>query len=335
MALPDSLLLKALSYTVVSVMNAIPITNTCQFFSQYKILKHKQEMKTQTIYTRSKYILIVTMMILLIMNACGKSDAPLPDQQKTGQFSIEFDNIVGEETLGFEPRVYKNAQGELFRIKTLQYFISNIKLYKADGSAHTVPQEDSYFLINGADRSSRFTKVKVPEGDYTKVEFIIGVDSLRSTMPVEKRTGVLSFNPGEGHEGGAMYWGWNSGYIFFKMEGYCDLIADNQQGDPTGNKQFRYHIGGFGGYSSPTLNNIKKITVDLNKAGIAQVREGLRSNVHLFVDILKVFNGPHTFSIATHPNVMFSEYSTHIASNFPHFFSHDHTENFVRNENEL
>lgn len=287
-------------------------------------------MKTTNKYC--KHFIVV--LLCLVFTGCKKDKVNI-DATKKAAFSIEFDNIVGEETLGFEPREYTNAKGEKFRIKLLQYFISNIELYKADGTKYTVPQEESYFLINGADRTRRFATVNIPEGDYTKVSFLVGVDSLRNTMPVEKRTGVLSFNPEEGHEGGGMYWGWNSGYIFFKFEGYCDLISDNQQGDPTGNKQFKYHIGGFGGYSAPTFNNIKKVTVDLNLAGIAQVREGFRSNVHLFVDIMKVFNGPHTFSIKEHPNVMFSEYSVNIANNFPSMFSHDHTENFVKNESEL
>lgn len=266
--------------------------------------------------------------------SCGL-DVQEPDIAKEGEFSIEFDNIVGEETLGFGTREYVNAKGETFTVNLLQYFISNIKLTASDGSEYIVPQEESYFLINGEDRSTRFSKVVVPEGDYTQVKFILGVDSLRSTMPVEERKGVLSFNPDEGHAGGSMYWGWNSGYIFFKFEGTCDLISDDPAGDPTGNKRFRYHIGGFGGYNAPTLNNVKEITVNLNNAGVAQVREGFRSNVHLFVDIIKVFNGPHTFSIPEHSNVMFSEYSVNIANNFPSMFTHDHTENFVRSEQEL
>ena len=275
------------------------------------------------------------LLTVILTSSCSKNNAPEPDADKMGQFSIEFDNIVGEETLGFEPRSYTNAKGEKFRIKQLQYFISNIKLYKNDGSSYTVPQEESYFLVNASDRTTRFTRVRVPEGDYSKVQFVLGVDSLRSTMPVEKRTGVLSFNPESGHAGGGMYWGWNSGYIFLKLEGYCDLISDNQQGDPTGNKQFKYHIGGFGGYNAPTLNNIKTITIDLQSAGIAQVRAGMRSNAHLFVDIMKIFNGPNAFSIVAHPNVMFSEYSVNISNNFPAMFSHDHTENFVKSEDEL
>lgn len=270
-------------------------------------------------------ILLITAIIILAV-ACKKDDTP--DPEKTGEFSIEFDNIVGEDRLYFDDYTYKNAKGEEFKIKVLQYFISNIRLYKGDGSTYTVPQDDSYFLIKGDNKDTRFTKVVVPEGDYTKVEFVLGVDAARSKMNVEDRKGVLSFDPVDGHNG--MYWGWNSGYIFFKLEGICDLISDDQQGDPTGNKQFKYHIGGFGGYSAPTINNIKTVTIDLNKAGNAQVREGFRSNVHLFVDIMKVFNGTHAFSIAEHPNVMFSDYSVNIANNFPSMFTHDHTENFVK-----
>lgn len=265
---------------------------------------------------------------VILTASCKKND--IPDPEKTGDFSIEFDNIVGEDRLYFDDYNYKNSKGESFSIKILQYYISNIRLYKEDGSSYTVPQGDSYFLVKGDDKDTRFTKVKVPEGNYTKVDFVLGVDAARSKMNVENRTGVLSFDPAEGHNG--MYWGWNSGYIFFKLEGYCDLISDDQQGDPTGNKQFKYHIGGFGGYSAPTIDNIKVITIDLDKAGTAQVREGLRSNVHLFVDIMKVFNGPHTFSIVEHPNVMFSEYSVNIANNFPSMFTHDHTENFTKGE---
>ncbi|WP_439487911.1 MbnP family protein [Algoriphagus sp.] len=279
-------------------------------------------------------VLFLCVSAILILSSCIKEE-PGIDLTKTGEFSIEFDSIVGEETFGLEPRQYTNAKGEVFSIRTLQYFISNIKLYTESGEEYVVPQEDSYFLVQAQDRSTRFTKVRVPEGDYTRVSFVLGVDSLRNTKPVEERPGVLSFDPSQGHEGGGMYWGWNSGYIFFKLEGTCDLISDDQQGDPTGNKQFKYHIGGFGGYSAPTINNIKEISLDLNQGGIAQVREGLRSNVHLFVDVMNVFNGQHTFSIPQHPNVMFSDFSVNIANNFPGMFTHDHTENFTRGENEL
>lgn len=53
---------------------------------------------------------VLTAMIILLLTitgACSKTEAPTPDEEKTGQFSIEFDNIMGEETLSFEPEFIK------------------------------------------------------------------------------------------------------------------------------------------------------------------------------------------------------------------------------------
>lgn len=274
---------------------------------------------------------LLTICTILLLASCSKKSDPTPEfeEKNLAPFSIEFDNIVGDRTFSINNAgsLYTNAVGEKFSISMLQYFISNIKVATADGKTYTVPQDKSYFLINGADKTTRFTKVEVPEGDYTKVTFTIGVDSLRSTMDLSKRTGVLDPAAGGGHDGGGMYWGWNAGYIFFKFEGNSSVISDDVNGDPTGKKQFKFHIGGFGGYSAPTINNIKTITIDLNNAGIAKVRKDRQSNVHLFVDVMKVFNGKNSFSIAAYPNVMFSDYSVNIATNLTELFTHDHTEN--------
>ncbi|RZL47925.1 MAG: hypothetical protein EOO93_24810 [Pedobacter sp.] len=282
--------------------------------------------------TYKQFITIIASFILIIsISACSKNSDPTPafDETKLAPFSIEFDNIVGDRTFSINntASLYTNSTGEKFSISMLQYFISNIKVTTADGKNYTVPQDKSYFLISGADKTSRFTKVEVPEGDYTKVTFTLGVDSLRSTMDLAKRTGVLDPAAGGGHGGSGMYWGWNAGYIFFKFEGNADAISNDVNGDPTGKKQFKYHIGGFGGYSAPTINNIKTVTIDLTSAGIAKVRKDRQSNVHLFVDVMKVFNGKNSFSIAAHPNVMFSDFSKNIATNLTEMFKHDHTEN--------
>ena len=268
---------------------------------------------------------------MFALAACSKNEEVVPEFVNTNlaPFSIEFDNIVGDRTFSINNTgsLYTNSSGEKFSISMLQYFISNVQLATADGKSYVVNPDSSYFLISGSDKATRFARMRVPEGDYTKLTFTLGVDSLRSTMGIDKRTGVLDPAAGGSHDGGGVYWGWNSGYIFFKFEGNSPVISDNVNGDPTGKKQFKYHIGGFGGYSAPTINNIKRITVDLNTAGIAKVRKDRQSNVHLFVDVSKVFNGKNSFKIAEHPNVMFSDYSVNIAANLAEMFRHDHTEN--------
>lgn len=266
-----------------------------------------------------RYILLISSCFLLF-TACKKDNDSIDNNGELVPLSLEFDNIVGGQNLFLNTTNYTNAAGETFNVSFLQYFVSNIKLHRTDGTAYTVLQDSSYFLIKESDPATRFANVRVPAGDYNKVSFILGVDSLRSTMDISKRTGVL--DPSGGHDDG-MYWGWNSGYIFFRMEG----ISPAAPLDASGQRKFRYHIGGFGGYSAPTINNIRTITLDLTTSGIAQPRAGRRANIHIMADIMKLFNGPATVSIAANSTVMFSNYSTTIADNYSRLFVHDHTEN--------
>ena len=264
--------------------------------------------------------LIVLLVSIIFFAACSnKNSDPTPDATVKSTLSVQFDNIVGDRNLQLNTGTYTNATGEQFTVQLVQYFISNIKVTDAAGKQYVVPQDSSYFLVKESDAASQFVKVKVPEGDYKTLTFTLGVDSLHNTMDISKRTGVL--DPTGGMDG--MYWGWNSGYIFFKMEGTSPQAAV----DPTGIRKFRYHIGGFGGYSAPTINNVKTVSVDLSARGIARVRAGRESNIHMMVDLLKMFSGNTNISIAANPQVMFSSFSVNVANNYTAMFSHDHTEN--------
>lgn len=270
-------------------------------------------------------LIIATIIVTVMVFSCSKKiNEPAYNTAVLAPLSIEFDNIAAGQKLQLNTTDYRyrNALGESYNVQVLQYFISNIKVHKADGTTYTVPQDSSYFLINEKHPESRFARVKVPEGDYTKITFTLGVDSVRNTMDISKRTGVL--DPAGSMEN-SMYWTWNSGYIFFKMEGYSPVAPTSQ----TSPNKFYYHIGGYGGYSAltPTINNIKTITKDLTQRGVAQVRKERNANVHFFVDVDKIFSGKNKVSIATHYSVMFSEYSVNIADNFQEMFTHDHTEN--------
>ncbi len=268
-----------------------------------------------------RYTCIYALLILGGLYSCKKSNTgPGTNSTTRATLSVQFDNIAGDRNLQLNTGNYTNASGEQFSVSLLQYFISNISVKTTTGTVFTVPQDSSYFLVAEADATSQFVKVRVPEGDYSSLSFVLGVDSLRSTMDISKRTGVL--DPAGSMDNG-MYWGWNSGYIFFKMEGNAAAAPV----DPSGQHKFRYHIGGFGGYSAPTINNIKTITLDLSNAGVARVRSNRESNVHIMVDILQVFNGAPKVSIAANPTVMFSDFSVTIANNYQHMFRHDHTEN--------
>ena len=230
--------------------------------------------------------------------------------------TIEFDNRVGEDDLELL-KDYVNSAGESFQISKLNYYISNITLATAEGNIFIVPQDSSYFLVmEDNDESQRVQIRNIPSGNYNKISFTIGVDSLRSTMDVSKRYGVL--DPAQGHDG--MYWTWNSGYIFFKMEGTSPASPVEQD------NKFYYHIGGYGGYEAPGINNIRTTTLDMGSA-VAQVRPEKNPQVHLHVDVLEFFSNPTTISIADHSLVMFAEYSTTVSANYVNMFKYHHVHN--------
>ncbi len=263
----------------------------------------------------TKRILSIALFSAIFATSCKKDDDPTYNPNVKADLTVEFDNVVGSSDLALNTGSYTNAAGETFNVTKLKYYVSNFVLTRTDGTVYTVPQDDSYFLVDESDESTHEPLLSIPEGEYATISFLVGVDSTRSTMDLSHRTGDLD----PAGVGADMYWTWNSGYIFFKMEGTSS--ASPMGGD------FMYHIGGFGGMTSTTINNIKKVTLDLTARGVPQVKSGKETNIHLMVDILKMFNGTSNVSIAANPMVMFDPYSTTIANNYSAMFRHDHTEN--------
>ncbi len=269
----------------------------------------------------SKYSFLAILIVVVSFLGCIKAQVePEIDPSRKGTIVLNFDNVAGTRDLKFGES-YTNAAGEQFSLDMFQYYISNIKLKTEDGREHVVPQDESYFLVKEQDANSQLITLKnVPEGNYNFVTFTIGVDSLRNTMDVSKRIGVLDV--GNAEMGKGMYWSWNSGYIFVKAEGLSPQVAPG----PDGQRKFRYHIGGFGGYSSRTINNIKAKTLDLGRDR-AKVRQGKAPEVHIVVDVLKMFSGTTTISLATNPTVMFSPFSVNVANNYVNMFEYHHVHN--------
>jgi len=261
---------------------------------------------------RFSYLISIPFLFFSLMSCDDDDSSP----QGEGQLTIEFDNHVGEEDLELN-QDYTNTNGETFQLSKLNYYISNIKLKTNDGKEYIVPQDSSYFLVMENEEESQEVTIKhIPAGDYNQITFTIGVDSLRSTMDITKRQGVL--DPAQGHDG--MYWTWNSGYIFFKMEGTSPAAPADQE------HKFYYHIGGYGGYETPSLNNIRETTIDIGNA-IAQVRTNKAPEVHLHVDVLDFFKNPATITIAEHSLVMFGDYSKTVSGNYVNMFEFDHVHN--------
>ena len=250
------------------------------------------------------YIVVIPFIVLL----SGFKGPVKKHKAATGTITLQFNHVFGKEDFEFKKQ-YTTAFGEKLSFSTLNYFISNISLTRKDGSIYTVPQDSSYFLVKHPDSLSHSIRLNnIPKGKYVAVTFTIGVDSVRNTLDISRRTGTLDV----GGKARGMYWVWNSGYIFFKLEGKTVHEIDSLQ------KRFQYHIGGYGGYDTRTINNIKVRTLKLGKLKVSETKNPL---VNIQVDIAKFFDNVNPIKVAEHRSVMWGDWSVKIADNYYSIFN--------------
>jgi len=264
------------------------------------------------------YVLLPALAVLsgVFIMGCKDDNEPGTDPTVSGSLHLDFDNVVGNEDLKLNTQTYQNSVGESFTVSIFNYYISNIELLKADGSSFIVPQDSSYFLIRESNEESQKATVNnVPVGEYTGVRFIVGIDSTRSVADESKRKGILDRFSGPTNEE-AMYWDWNPGYIFMKIEGSSPAAVESPNG------KYYYHIGGFGGRTVKTLNNIQTVKIDFGSKK-AVVTTELSPEVRILADVLKIFDGPTQLSITEHTSVMFDDFSKNIADNYVNMFRFD------------
>lgn len=277
---------------------------------------------------------ILLISTIVLFSSCKKDEDSSPTPEwATGdknELTLEFDNVAGNQDLTLNTVQYTNASGEKFNVTKLMYYISNISLKNADGSTYTVPPDSSYFLIDESKNEGGMVTLKdIPAGNYTSVTYTIGVDSARNLLvDADPAKAVGPLNTGVGGAGQEMFWGPGSGYIFMKMEGISPVIDTTAMMSPNG--EFYVHIGLFGGTPAvPTVNNIRKNTLDLSGTKLVKVRKNIAPEIHIKADILKIFTGSYNLKLAETPNMMMAsqEVTSKIATNYASMFEVEHVHN--------
>lgn len=219
--------------------------------------------------------LFLALSLLSFSFSSCKTDADAEPQ--VGKLAIEMEHVVGSNALVMNAAMpnYTTPSGDKFSVNTLRYYISNIRLRKEDGSEYAQPE--SYYLVDGARADSKVLSLEnVPAGDYTGITFTIGVDAARNTAGVQQ--GALA--PSD------MFWSWNTGYIFLKLEG---------RSPEAGSGAFTYHVGGFEGAN----NAIRTVSPAFPTGTKLLIRADHSPEMHLKVDVMKILTGPTEVRFAT------------------------------------
>jgi hypothetical protein len=230
-----------------------------------------------------KNIFYIILQLLFVLPFLGKAQNNL---------TLEFNHLVGNKMLVLFDTTYHNSLNEPFVVNKFKYYVSNIVVYNKGKKV----ENNGYYLINTENSNSQTIQLKTATKNIDSIAFTIGIDSAKNAEGIQ--TGAL--DPMNG-----MYWTWNSGYIFAKLEGQSDSSK-------AASNYFNYHIGGYKHFE----NAIQTIHLKVVKS------QEIIHKIMIDVDVLKWFNGKHSIAINKIANcVQPGDLAKQIAENYATMFS--------------
>jgi hypothetical protein len=189
--------------------------------------------------------------------------------------SFKLRTVAGSTPLVFDAAITAES-GAQYRVSMLRFYLSQVALLDSAGNAVPATLVDSggkrldYDLtfFDQAKPETQKVYLLAPKGNYRGIAFSIGVPQTTSSGQALNHTDASqqSYPLDVDND---MYWSWNSGYVFFKIEG-ASLV-----GGTWGN--FVYHIG------DDTHLMKLKLESPFTIAGAAEERTLLVNTNRLFV----------------------------------------------------
>ena len=184
--------------------------------------------------------------------------------------TLHLKHWVGDKPLQLFDTVYLNNFGEPFTVSKFKYYISQLSVTDINNKQSTLSNQ--YFLVNEEDAESKNIQLSAT-APIRSISFWIGVDSARNVSRVQ--TGSLD-------PVNTMFWTWNSGYIFAKLEGRSDASHAPAH-------SFSWDVGGF----KQGENALRKIVLVLEKPATGDITVN--------ANLLKWFDAAHVVKIAVSP----------------------------------
>jgi hypothetical protein len=194
---------------------------------------------------------------------------PLAGQaQRMWQPEVHVISMLGQQR--FIPGEMVVLNDDTLQCSELKMYLGSFSLLKSGKTVAQWPLD--YFLVDFSDAATTsFRLPEVPSVDFDEVSFLIGVDSL---LQVDGPHGG-ALDPAKG-----MYWTWQNGYIYVKMEGTSSK-------SPESNSSFAWHMGGYNG----ALNAARRCTLPCSRKHM-----GITINWMLFMGAFAMEQQHHIMS---------------------------------------
>lgn len=235
---------------------------------------------------RIKILACVSCFILLAVFGCVENDNPDPVPDQTGNIEFNFTHTADGNPLRFDTLIYVNSSGNPYLVSEIQYFISDVLLYKNDGSVITIGDSVSIYYIDTDIPETHTWEVydDIPAGDYDSIAFTFGISE-------EKNISYMFVNPPESY----MFWPelLGGGYHYMKFNGKW-----LEPGQTTITTPFNCHLGiGQIYYSYPDsitgfVHNDFRVSLPGSGFSLAGDQKKI---ITLVMDVQEWFRDPHDY----------------------------------------
>lgn len=216
----------------------------------------------------------IAFLLSIILLSCDKTS-----MDKTGgDIVFRFKLLYGDQPLEMFKTYEYPVSKEKFQMTRLSFYISDLTIRSGNGDFN-LKDIDYLNLTNShtapvSPQGLEYTFKGVRAGVYNSFDFGLGVPkTLNAMAPKDFKAGHLLSSSAE-------YWSSWKSYIFFRPEGQIEL-----NGKPMSETPFALHLGSDEAFRKISFS--KPITVE----------EGKTSQVDVFIDIQKFFNGKKLYNI--------------------------------------
>ncbi|TNE71690.1 MAG: hypothetical protein EP333_08695 [Bacteroidetes bacterium] len=156
----------------------------------------------------------LAIMLVTVHTSCKKKDPVVVEDLHTNQLELYMEPYFGSESLKLDS-VYVTDEGYKVKFTDIKCFFENVR--SSDGMLIDAG------LFDYRERGMLVFRADGHPSNYQNLDFNIGVQSSinhadPSAFDVNSVLNIMNAND--------MHWGWNPGYIFFKVEAKADTIVD-------------------------------------------------------------------------------------------------------------
>jgi len=170
----------------------------------------------------NRNILLLALFSILLLVGCEKDDEAAAEGP--AQVSFTFAPYFDGSEMQISQR-FINGDGYPLYISSLKFYLSNLRLITEDSTV--VPLSDIE-IVDFRNMHSTLS-YNIPYGNYTQIAFDLGVPAeLNSPENPDFSISVFDGNHPLSESNG-MYWGWQGGYRFFSIDGFCDTVPNQDE----------------------------------------------------------------------------------------------------------